>query len=119
MKRSILAIGVILISVNLSLGLIVTAYRSWNLIASTIIISLTTLILLVVNGGMRLSDGYKASLNILIPVIGVIQYLISILIPNYFSNNWGLISIIVLATIEAILLVASNNISINNNKLFK
>lgn len=111
MKQSIILIGSILVIVNLLLGLIISAYRCINLVASTVILVLTAVVLLLVNGRMSLKDGYVVSLNILIPIIGLIQYLIAILMPSRFSDNWGLITLLVLISIEAILLVATNSIS--------
>lgn len=111
MKQSIILIGSILVIVNLLLGLIISAYGCINLAASTVILVLTAVVLLLVNGRMSLKDGYVVSLNILIPIIGLIQYLIAIFMPSRFSNNWGLITLLVLITIEAILLVATNSIS--------
>lgn len=111
MKRSIFLIGSILVIVNLLLGLIISAYECVNLIASTVILVLTAVFLLLVNERMSLKDGYVVSLNILIPIIGLIQYLIAVFMPSRFSNNWGLITLLVLIAIEAILLVATNSIS--------
>lgn len=111
MKQSIILIGSILVIVNLLLGLIISAYGCINLVASTVILVLTAVVLLLVNGRMSLKDGYVVGLNILIPIIGLIQYLIAILMPSRFSDNWGLITLLVLISIEAILLVATNSIS--------
>ncbi|MGN1251448.1 MAG: hypothetical protein ACI4US_01045 [Muribaculaceae bacterium] len=111
MKRTIFLIGSILVIVNLLFGLIISAYGCVNLIASTVILVLTAIVLLLVNGRMSLNDGYVVCLNILIPIIGLIQYLIAVFMPSRFSDNWGLITLLVLIAIEAILLVATNSIS--------
>lgn len=110
MKQSIILIGSILVIVNLLLGLIILAYGCVNLVVSTVILVLTAVVLLLVNGRMSLKDGYVVSLNILIPIIGLIQYLIAIFMPSRFSDNWGLITLLVITAIEAILLVATNSI---------
>lgn len=111
MKQSIIIIGSILVVVNLLLGLIISAYGCINLVASTVILVLTAVVLILINGRMSLKDGYAVSLNILIPIIGLIQYLIAIFMPSRFSDNWGLIMLLVLTVIEAIILVAANSIS--------
>lgn len=111
MKQSIILIGSILVIVNLLLGLIISAYGCVNLVASTVILVLTAVVLLLINGRMSLKDGYVVSLNILIPIIGLIQYLIAIFMSNRFSDNWGLIMLIALTVIEAIILIAANRIS--------
>lgn len=111
MKKSIIIVGSILCIVNLLLVLIISAYGCINLIAATVIVVLTTIMLLVVNNSVRLKDGYKVSMNVIIPIIGTIQYLIGIFMPSQFSDNWGLITILVLIALEAILLAAANSIS--------
>lgn len=111
MKQSIILIGGILVIVNLLLGLIISMYGCVNLIVTTVIIVLITIILLFVNARMCIKDGYKVSLNIIIPIVGTIQYLIGIFMPSRFSDNWGLITLLALIALEAILLVAANSIS--------
>lgn len=111
MKQSIILIGSILVVVNLLLGLIISAYGCANVIATTIILVLTTIFLLFVNGRMRLKAGYKVSLNVVIPIIGAIQYFIGLFMPSRFSDNWGLITLLALIALEAILLIAANSIS--------
>ena len=111
MKQSIILIGSILVIVNLLLGLIISAYGCINLVTSTVILVLTAVVLILINGRMSLKDDYVGSLNILIPIIGLIQYLIAIFMPSRFSDNWGLITLLVLIAIEVIILVAANSIS--------
>ena len=111
MKKSIILAGVVLVLVNLLMGLIIPAYGCINLVTSTVILVLTAVVLILINGRMSLKDGYVGSLNILIPIIGLIQYLIAIFMPSRFSDNWGLITLLVLIAIEAIILVAANSIS--------
>ena len=111
MKQSIILIGSILVIVNLLLGLIISAYGCINLVTSTVILVLTAVVLILITGRMSLKDDYVGSLNILIPIIGLIQYLIAIFMPSRFSDNWGLITLLVLIAIEAIILVVANSIS--------
>lgn len=114
MKQSIIIIGSILIVVNILMGLIISSYGCTNLIVSTFIIVLTTIILLSVNGYLRLKDGYKVSLNVIIPIIGAVEYLIGIFMPSRFSDNWGLIVLLILVAIESIILVAAYSSSTEN-----
>ena len=111
MKKSIISIGALLILINLVFGLIMSAYDSFNLTISTITIVLTIIILLVINGGVKLKDGFKVSLNIIISIIGIIQYLFALFMPNHFNDNWELITLILLTVAEIILLIATNSIS--------
>lgn len=108
MKQSIIIIGSILIIVNIMMGLIISSYGCVNLIFTTILIVLTTIFLLSVNGYLRLKDGYKVSLNVIIPIIGIIEYLIGVFMPSQVSDNWGLIVLLILVAIESIILVAAH-----------
>lgn len=111
MRKIIILAGTILILINLVLGLIISAYDSFNLTVSTTVIVLTVIALLAINGRVKLKDGFKVSLNIIIPIIGIIQYLFALFMPNHFNDNWGLITIILLVVTEVILLISANSIS--------
>lgn len=111
MKKSIILAGVVLVLVNLLMGLIISTYDCFNLAVSTIVILFTVIVHLAINSRLGLKDGYKVSMNIIIPIIGVVQYLIALFMPNHFNDNWGLITIILLVVTEVILLIAANSIS--------
>ena len=111
MKKSIILIGAILAVVNLLLGLIISTYDYFNLAISTIVIVLTAIILLAINVRLRLKDGYKVSLNIIIPIIGIAQYLFALFMPNHITDNWEFIAIILFSVIEVILCIAANSVS--------
>lgn len=111
MKKTIILSSSILIAVNLILGLIITAYSWLNVSFSTIVIIMATIFLLVVNCRLPLKDGYNVGFNCVIPVIGFFQYLLAIFMPSRFSDNWGLIILVVLTAIEAMLLVVANSVS--------
>ena len=111
MKKTIILSGSILIAVNLLLGLIITAYSWLNVIISTAVIILAIILLLVVNYRLTLKDGCKVGFNFIIPAIGIFQYLLAVVMPSRFSDNWGLIILVVLAAIEAMLLIVANSVS--------
>ncbi len=111
MNKAIIATGVLFGVVNLLIGLIVTAYGSVNIAVTTVVIALTTVLLLAVNSRMRLSAGYRVSLGLIIPVIGVVQYFMGIFMPSRFFDNWALIALIITVAFEAVLLIAANSAS--------
>ena len=113
MNKIILFIGGICAILNLLIGLIVSAYGGVNIAVTTGIIVLTTVILLGINGYMNLKDGFKVSLDFIVPVIGLIEYLFALFMPNRFSDNWCLIVIIIILTFETLVLIATNFISKN------
>ncbi len=92
-------------------GLIVTAFGWFNIIISTLIIVLTTIILLAVFNLMNLKDGYKVSLSFIIPILGVIEYVLSVFMPNRMSDNWCLILIILLFLAEVVIVSVAQTVS--------
>lgn len=111
MNKTIFWIGGVFALLNLLIGLIVSAYGGVNIAVTTVIIILTTVILLVVNGSMRLKDGFKVSLDFIIPVIGLIEYFFALFMPNRFTDNWCLIVILILLAFEVVILIVTKTIS--------
>lgn len=111
MNKAIITISSVLVAVNLLCGLIVTAFGWFNIIISTLIIVLTTILLLAVFNLMNLKDGYKVSLSFIIPILGVIEYVLSVFMPNRMSDNWCLILIILLFLAEVVIVSVAQTVS--------
>ena len=111
MNKTILWIGGVFAILNLMIGLIISTYGTVNVTITTFIIFLTTIILLGVNGSMGLKDGFKVSLDFIIPGMGLIQYFFALFMPNRFLDNWCLIVIIILFALEALLLIGAKSVS--------
>ena len=111
MNKTILLICGVFAILNLLIGLIVSAYGGINIAVTTMIIILTTVILLGVNGSIRLKDGFKVSLDFIIPVIGLIEYLFALFMPNRFTDNWCLIVILIILAFEALILIGTKSVS--------
>ena len=111
MNKTILWIGCVFALLNLLIGLIVSAYGGVNIAVTTVIIILTIVILLGVNGSLGLKDGFKVSLNFIIPVIGLIEYFFALFMPNRFTDNWCLIVILILLAFDALILIGTKSIS--------
>lgn len=97
--------------VNLILGLIVSAYGWINVAVSTFVIAITVMILVLICSKFLLKDAYKVSLSIIISVLGFIEYLLTVLMPSRFTDNWYIIAIVVLMAFEAVLIVTANSVS--------
>lgn len=111
MNKTIFWIGGVFAILNLLIGLIVSAYGGVNIAVTTVVIILTTLILLGINGSMGLKDGFKVSLDFIIPLIGIIEYFFALFMPNRFNDNWCLIIILILLAFEALILIVTKSIS--------
>lgn len=99
MKNIFTYIGLILILLNSSIGLISSSYSSFNWVVNDIIIALNTIILsLIANSKQK--DGFKISLSFLIPVICLIQLILGMIMQGQFKDNYKLIFIICLFIIQ-------------------
>ena len=111
MKKTILWTGGVIAILNLLVGMIVTSYAVINITVTTAIILLTIIIMLDVNGCMHLRDGFKVSLNFLIPMLGIIQYFFALFMPHRIQDNWYLITILIILAFEVIILISAKFIS--------
>lgn len=70
--------------------------------------------MLFIIDSINLKDAFKVSLSIMFTLAGVIEFILSLIAPNRFVDNWWLIIIIFLIAIEVILLIVTNRISNKN-----
>ena len=110
-NKTILYLGVMFAILNLLIGLLISSYDGFNLAITTAIIIITTVFLMIVNGGWGLKEGYKVSLDFIIPTIGLIQYFFALFMPIGFKDNWCLIVILILLVFEPILLISMKKTS--------
>ncbi len=111
MNKAIILSGVLLSLLNILVGLIVTTFRPFNVAISTLVIISTTVMRLAVGKWIRMKDAFKVSLSLIIPAIGILQYLLAVFMPSHTEDNWCLAAILLLVAAEAILVFTSNNIS--------
>ena len=110
MKRIILLSSCILLIMNLLFRAILSSYNVFNIIVSSIVI-MATGVLLYVADSIHQKDGFKVSLMLLFSMGGVIEFILSLIAPNHFTDNWWLILAIGLMAAEIILLIITNSIS--------
>ena len=110
MKKIILLSCIVLLVANLSFGAVLSFYGGFNMAVSSVVIICTGL-LLYITDTINLKDGYKISLMLLFAISGFLEFVLSLIAPNRLNDNWWLILVIFLMTIEIILLVITNTIS--------
>ena len=110
MKNITLIIGIILLIVNLLFGAILSIYPSFNMWLNCGIIAVTTLLLYTLRC-ITLKDGYYIALFMLFGIAGFIAFILGLLAPQQFENNWYLIIIVLIVAMEGILLAITNKIS--------
>jgi hypothetical protein len=110
MKKIVILSSIVLLIANLLFGLILSFYGGCNVAMSSLVI-VGTGILLYLTDTINLKDGYKVSMSILFAVVGCLEFVLSLIAPNRFTDNWWLIIVIMIMAFEAIMLIVTNTVS--------
>lgn len=110
MKKGLYLFGAILLVANILIGLITTSYETFNWILSSVVI-IATIVLLGWLSSSSLRDAFKISLSFLFSFLGLVEYILAIVAPSQFADNWYLIVIVGLIIIESLFVIASNKAS--------
>lgn len=110
MKRIIILSSTVLLVANLLFGLILSFYGGYNVAMSSFVIVGTGVLLYLIHT-INLKEAYRVSLTLLFAIAGCLEFLLSLISPNRFTDNWWLIVVILLMAFEAIMLILTNTIS--------
>ena len=110
MKKGLYVFGAILFVAKVLIGLIATSYETFNWVLSSVVI-IATIVLLSWLSSSSLKDAFKISLSFLFSFLGLVEYILAIVAPSQFADNWYLIVIIGLIVIESLFIIASNKAS--------
>lgn len=104
MKTVILTTGTILFAVNGIFGLLLSGYDNFNLVFTSIVIVVTTLLLYLLRT-ITLKDGFVPGLGLMTALFGIICYILGLVSPDKVQDNGYVIASMVLLAIEIITLV--------------
>ena len=110
MKKIILFTCATLLVANFIFGLLLSSYEWLNVLLSSGIIILSGIFMLMV-GILPLKDGFKSSLYVVYPILGFIEFVLSLFSPSRITDNWVVIVITILVVLQLILLFIANVIS--------
>lgn len=110
MKRLILITGSIFLAANVLFGLILTAYPTFNCCLNSVVIAATTALLYAIQC-IRLRDGFFIPLSMLFAFFGFVEFILGLLAPDKFQDNWYLIVVILLLVFEGVVLTLTNIVS--------
>lgn len=102
MKTLTISISSIIIVVTILAGLILKDFHKENVIASACVIMVNAALLLAV-AEFQMKDSFKVSFFILFPFFCLIEYILAILSPCTFDNNYYVIGIICCFAFQLIL----------------
>ena len=111
MKSYVLTIGTVFLILNILIGLICSSLSWVNISASSVAILLNTTLAYYMFGD-NVKTSFKVSLMFIIPIITIIEYLISLFMPNKLENNYALIIILILLFLELIIYLTIKKVSI-------
>ncbi|MBO7615653.1 MAG: hypothetical protein J6T22_00460 [Bacteroidales bacterium] len=103
MKKVILFSSTALLVVNILAGLILSAYEAFNIIATSVVILITTG-LLYATTVIQLKDAFRVSLCIVFAFVGLVLFLLMLFSPHQIQDNWTVIVALALIIIEIIML---------------
>ena len=113
MKKIIILSSIILLVANFLFGAILSFYGAFNMVLSSMVIIVTG-ILLYLTYTIHLKDGYKISLMLLFTIVGVLEFFLSLIAPNRITDNWWMILVVGLLSVQIILLIVTNVVSYKN-----
>ena len=117
MSKIILLLGTLLIIVNTIIGLLLSNYLPFNWISVDIVLLINTILLYQISSNAIISNGYKISLSLIFPLLGLTSIILAILSTEKYKDNYYLIGFISILAIEIILFLLAKNIkSINTTK---
>ena len=114
MNKVILISSVALLLANVLAGVLLSAYGTFSVIATSIIILLTAG-LLYATTVIQLKDAFRVSLNIIFAFVGLVLFILMLFAPHHIQNNWAIIVAIVLIIIEIVMLYVAHWISKKTN----
>ena len=114
MKKSII-IGCCLLITNILLGLLLSKYAIFNMVLNSVIIIITTALTALLDK-INLSTAYKISLSFLFGFIGIVEYVCGFFSQGTLTDNWVIITDLVLLVIQVIILIVTHTVSskVNN-----
>ena len=116
MTKIILSIGSLLIIVNTIIGLLLSKYLSFNWISVDIVLIINTILLYKVSTSKIISNGFKISLSLVFPLLGIISIILAILSADKYKDNYYLIAFILILLIEISFYLIAKSIKHINSK---
>lgn len=104
MKKGILFTGIAFLLANIVIGLIASSYNTFNICLSSAIIAVTTLLLWGV-AASNIKDAFKIALTFFFAFLGLVEFVLAVLSPEQYNDNWYLIAIILLIITESVFVI--------------
>ena len=110
MKAIIISVAGLCLIVNILCGCIISSYSTFNCGVTSGVIILNAIIMLIVSE-ITLKDGYRISLNVLFPIMTVVEFCAGLFSPDRLQDNGFLVFILIALLLEGIIIIITNHIS--------
>lgn len=110
MKTIIILITGLCLIMNILCGFIISSYSTFNCGVTSGIIILNAIIMLIVSE-ITLKDGFRISLNVLFPIMAIIEFIVGLFSPDRLQDNGFLVFILIALLWEGIIIIITNQIS--------
>lgn len=107
MKKGLLFSGIALLLANIVIGLIASSYNTFNICLSSAVIAITTLLLWGM-ASSNMKDAFKIALTFFFAFLGLVEFVLAVLSPEQYKDNWYLIAIIILTIVQAVFIIFSS-----------
>ena len=107
MKNTTIIITTILLVLNLLFGLLLSAYKPFNVGFTSIMILITGALVYLLQV-IKLKDAFAISLSFIFSFMGAIEYILGILSPQHIEDNGFVIATIVMLACEVVILIICN-----------
>lgn len=115
MRILIIIISSILILFNVLAGIIFKEYLLENYIASSCVILINAILLLLVSNS-EMKDAFKVSYSLLFPFLGLVEFILAVLAPNTWEDNIYFVFIMGIIVLQLIMFFAANKITKYNQQ---
>lgn len=96
---------VLFLAINIIAGLVLSCYPLFNVVLSSVVICVAALLSLWVNK-KPIATAFVTSLAFIIPTMTIIEFVVAVLSPSQFQDNWGIIIILGLMAFEWFIIYA-------------
>lgn len=111
MKKATLLISLLILTLNVVLGLVLSAYTPFKVCYTSAVVLVTTVLIYLLKT-VCMKDAFVISLSFLFSIIGFVEFIMGCLSPESLIDNGYFVATLILLAIEVSLLLICNITSI-------
>lgn len=110
MKKTILFATLAVLVVNILAGLLLSGYHTFNVLATSLVIVLTTT-LMYITECITMKDAFRVSLPFVFAFLGLVMFLLMLFSKSQLQDNWRVIVSLIIILVEVIVVYVTHRIS--------